>query len=79
MAALRGALFDAVTPEDIAAVVEALIREARDGDVAAARELLDRVVGKAEAIDLMERLTALEDLLVSVQEAMSGSGRGEAG
>lgn len=51
VARLRAALVRAVTPEDIAAVVEALIEKARSGDVAAARELLDRTLGKPDALD----------------------------
>lgn len=44
---LRQALHDAVTPEDMAAVARALIDKAKAGDVAAARELLDRIIGRA--------------------------------
>ncbi len=48
VAALRSALIGAVTPEDVAAAVRALIDKAKAGDVAAIRELLDRCIGKAE-------------------------------
>ncbi len=51
VARLRAALVRAVTPEDIAAVVAALVEKARSGDVAAARELLDRTLGKPDALD----------------------------
>lgn len=44
--ALRQALHDAVTPEDMAAVARALVERAKAGDVAAARELLDRIIGR---------------------------------
>jgi hypothetical protein len=44
--ALRQALHDAVTREDMAAVARALIDKAKAGDVAAARELLDRIIGR---------------------------------
>ena len=44
---LRAALIDAITPADVSAVVAGLIESAKAGDVAAARELLDRVFGKA--------------------------------
>lgn len=43
---LRQALHAAVTPEDIAAVARALVDRAKAGDVAAARELLDRIIGR---------------------------------
>jgi hypothetical protein len=44
--ALRQALHDAVTAEDMAAVARALVDRAKAGDVAAARELLDRIIGR---------------------------------
>lgn len=44
---LRAALLDAVTPEDIAQVVQMLVAKAKDGDMAAVKELLDRALGKA--------------------------------
>jgi hypothetical protein len=44
--ALRQALHDAVTAEDIAAVARMLVERAKAGDVAAARELLDRIIGR---------------------------------
>jgi hypothetical protein len=43
---LRQALHDAVTTEDMAAVARALVERAKAGDVAAARELLDRIIGR---------------------------------
>lgn len=46
VAKLRAALLDAITPEAITAVVKALVSEAKAGNVAAAKELLDRAVGK---------------------------------
>lgn len=45
-AALRASLLTSVTIKDLRDVVKALIREAKAGDVAAARELLDRTIGK---------------------------------
>ncbi len=60
VAALRSALLDAVTPEDIANAIRALIEKAKSGDVAAVRELLDRCIGKPQETDLFERLEALE-------------------
>ena len=60
---LRAELLRAITPHDIRRIVEALIREAEGGNVAAAKELLNRALGPAEAIDLLERLELLEALL----------------
>jgi hypothetical protein len=52
-----------VTPEDIQVAIRALVDEARAGNVQACRELLDRVLGKPEPIDILERLEELEDAL----------------
>lgn len=45
-AALRSALLDAVTEADIRAIAKALVKRARDGEVPAVRELLDRLLGR---------------------------------
>jgi len=57
---LRSALMSAVTEDDIRAVVEALVKKARKGDVTAARVLFDRVLGKPLEADILERIEALE-------------------
>jgi hypothetical protein len=57
---LRAALLDAVTPEDLQAMVAALVREAKAGSVPAAREVIDRLLGPPVAADIIERLEALE-------------------
>jgi hypothetical protein len=44
---LRSALLRASTPKDVKEVMAALLKEAKAGDVAAAKEWLDRTVGKA--------------------------------
>ena len=49
MTALQEALRDAVEPEDIAAIARKLLHMALDGDVAAARLLLDRTLGLPHA------------------------------
>ena len=61
--AIRAALFDAVTPEDIQVAVKALIAQARSGDVVAIRELFNRLLGKPEPIDLIAKVEELEALL----------------
>ncbi len=63
--ALRVALLEAVSPEDIKAIAERLVQDAKAGSVHAARELLDRCLGKAEATDLALRILELEE---TVQE-----------
>ncbi|MFN0012096.1 MAG: hypothetical protein ACKVS8_10685 [Phycisphaerales bacterium] len=61
VARLRAAMLGAVEAGDVADVVKALVALAKGGNVAAAREVLDRTLGKAEALDLLARLEALED------------------
>ncbi|RMH24587.1 MAG: hypothetical protein D6692_12755 [Planctomycetota bacterium] len=58
---LRAAILAAVTPEDVAAIVGALIQRAKGGDMAATKELLDRAIGKPTDGDLAERLDRLEE------------------
>ena len=41
----------------------ALLATAKSGDVPAARELLQRLLGPPEALDLVERLDQLEQML----------------
>jgi hypothetical protein len=51
-AALRQAMLDAVTEDDLQAIVRQLIQQAREGDVAAARLVLSYSIGKADkAVD----------------------------
>ena len=57
---IRAALLEAVTDDDVAEVVAALVREAKAGNVPAARVLLDRTLGPPVAADLLERLEAVE-------------------
>jgi hypothetical protein len=56
VAALRKAFLESVTPEDIAAVVAALLARAKEGDVAAAKLVLTYAVGKPEATVDPDRL-----------------------
>jgi ribosomal protein L17 len=66
---LRTALFAAVSPDDLRQVVESLVEQAKTGNVPAARELLDRCLGRPEALDLLERLEHVEGLLEAVSAA----------
>ncbi|MEO8494174.1 MAG: DUF5681 domain-containing protein [Planctomycetota bacterium] len=45
-AALRMAMLTCVTIKDLRDIVKALVRKAKAGDVAAAREVLDRTIGR---------------------------------
>ncbi len=49
--AYRRAFLDAVTEDDVRAIGAALLERAKAGDLAAARLILDRVVGTAPAAD----------------------------
>jgi hypothetical protein len=69
VAKLRLALFKAVTPDDLAAVIAALLAQAKSGDVASIKELLQRLLGPPEAVDLVERIEALEAKINQLAEA----------
>jgi ribosomal protein L17 len=45
------------------AIVAKLVTEAKAGNVTAAREVIDRTLGKPQEADLIERITQLETLL----------------
>ena len=66
VAALRGALLKAVKPSDITEIIATLLNMAKSGDIAAAKELLQRVLGPAESIDLLERLEVLEERITEI-------------
>jgi len=63
VARLRSALLAAVTPDDVAEIVRALVAKARRGDVVAARELLSRVLGPPVELDFVERIERLERMI----------------
>ena len=63
VAALRSALLGAITPSDIKAIVKRLIKNARAGDLASCREILDRGIGKTVEMDYEQRLERLEATL----------------
>ena len=47
IAEIRSALIEAVSVEDLREIVAALVRRAKEGDVLAAREVLDRLLANA--------------------------------
>lgn len=59
---LRAAYVMAVKVSDMKAVVDAVLAAAKTGDIAAARELCDRILGKAAQSELLERIERLEQL-----------------
>lgn len=68
-AELRAALYATVTPDDIKAVVAKLIILAKEGDVVAIRELLDRTLGKPEPTDVLMQVAELEQMLEALRTA----------
>lgn len=66
VAALRRELLRVVTPDDVAEIVRALVDKAKAGDLHAAREILDRTIGKPASVvqvEIAERLELLESVL----------------
>ena len=68
MARLRAALLDAVTPDDITEVVNALLAQAKAGDVSSIKELLQRLLGPPVEIDVLERMEALEAAVQAIAD-----------
>ena len=68
VARLRAELLRAVTPEDLRDVASALLNQAKAGDVAAAKELFQRLLGPPVELDLLERLEAMEKHLSELKE-----------
>ena len=63
IAKLRSALLGAVTPEDVAEVIQALLKRAKRGEVSAATLLFTRLLGNPVEADLLERIENLEQRL----------------
>ena len=56
-------MLNAVTEDDIRALVERLLELAKSGELRAIKEVLDRTLGRPVEADLLERLEQLETLL----------------
>lgn len=54
------ALLDKVQTSDVEEVIEKLMSLAKGGDIVAIKEFLNRVIGKSVAMDLLQRIEALE-------------------
>ena len=65
---LRAALFRAVKPKDLREVIAALLAKAKNGDVAAARELVQRLLGPPVEVDFTERLESLERTIAQKEQ-----------
>ena len=62
VAALRAALLDAVTEVDLRQVVAKLVKLAKGGDLAAVRELFDRLFGKSPAAVALDVTTEVPSI-----------------
>jgi len=58
----------AVTPDDVAAIMQALVAQAKAGDIAAARLVLERVFGRVTDTETLERIETLETAILARQE-----------
>jgi hypothetical protein len=63
VAELRSTLLGAVSLDDMRAVVKKLVAQAKAGDVAASKVVLERLLGQPLAIDIEQRLDELESRL----------------
>ena len=66
VAKLRSAILRAVDEGDIETIITKLVEQAREGDLTAAREVLDRTIGKASQSDLLARIEALETMAITI-------------
>jgi hypothetical protein len=60
---LRTSLIRAVSDDDVRAIVAKLVELAREGDIRAAQEVLDRTIGKPSQTDVLQRLEAVENAI----------------
>lgn len=67
VAKLREAGWKAIKPAEVKAVFRKMLDLALAGEVAAARLLLDRLIGPGVEADLLERLEALENAILGGQ------------
>lgn len=68
---LRSALINAVSIDDMKAIVGALVKKAKGGDVAAAKIVLERCLGRPIEHDLLERLEELEQFVAQMRNGVS--------
>ena len=54
-------MLDAISEDDLRDIVGAMVKKAKDGNVAAAKILLNRCLGLPVAADILERIEALEE------------------
>lgn len=64
-ARLRAEMLRCVRPSDLREIVAVLVSQAKKGDLAAVREVLNRVLGAPVATDILERLEEIEAALAA--------------
>ena len=64
-ARLRAEMLRCVRPADLREIVAVLVSQAKKGDLAAVREVLNRVLGAPVASDILERLEEIEAALAA--------------
>ena len=72
VARLRTALLEAVSAGDVKAIIKSLVKQAKHGDVAAAKVTLDRLLGPPLPLDFQERLARLEEILAAKEAEKCG-------
>ena len=60
---IRTAILQAVEPEEVLEIMHTLVEEAKGGNIAAAREVFDRTIGKPVEGDLLDRMADIEEHL----------------
>ena len=60
---LRKALYAAVSPADLREVVQALVMQAKGGDVAAAKVLVQTLLGPPQSLDVLAVVAKLENVV----------------
>ena len=65
---LRSTMIDAVTDADMQVVIAAIVQQARDGDLAAAKLLFDRTLGPPIAADIMAKIEELDERIEAIQD-----------
>ena len=72
-ARFRSMLLSKVTDQHLEEALEALMEQVRQGNISAIRELLDRVIGKSVANDVLERLDDMESKLSTLGNLHNGA------
>lgn len=67
-AKIRAELLRVLSPTEARRIAKRLLEQAKTGDLAAIRELLDRTIGKPATADVLERLDEMEARLQTLLE-----------